>query len=127
MNPDEVARTSVDVTRRSVETQRKSSDIPRLYAEARQSIDIVQRSKVTADIKKRPTKKVVSKAKKKAISIEEHKLTVPQVVSLYKSGFDPEFPDKIKVGISLMIGTYSPAYCCCIHCRAWRRMMQKRD
>lgn len=73
---------------------RVSVDIPRLYAEARQSIDIVQRDRATIEGDKKPNKKLVKKAQKKAIEIEEHKLSIPQVCAMYKTKFNEEAPQK---------------------------------
>jgi len=73
---------------------RTSVEIPRLYAEARQSIDIVQRDRAIQDATHKPNKTLVKKAKKKAIEIEEHKLSTAQVVAMYTSNFNEDTPQK---------------------------------
>ncbi len=80
---------------------RTSVEIPRLYEEARQSIDIVQRDRATLDVSKKPNKALVKKARKKAIEIEEHKLSTAVVVSMYTSNFNEQTPQKSHVCIML--------------------------
>jgi len=106
------ARVSLDTGSR-----RGSVDIiPRLYAQARHSIDIVQQAQMQQQIqgaaasveaapalteemkklaKEKPVaKKVLKKAEKRAVKIEEHQLSIPQVCELYHTKFNEESPEQ---------------------------------
>jgi sodium/potassium-transporting ATPase subunit alpha len=83
-------RPSLERPRISVETaQTTDTTIARQFAQARHSIDIVREAQV-----KPIPKKVVKKAEKYAVKINEHTLTVEQLCDLYKTQFDKENPEQ---------------------------------
>jgi len=113
-------RSSIDANasaRPSIEARRTSMDIiPRLYAQARHSIDIVQQAQLQqAQLQQAPqqpvtrtsieqpplsltekpvSKKVLQKAEKRAVKIEEHTLSIPQVCDVYHTKFNEEDPEQ---------------------------------
>jgi len=108
--PAATPRGSVDIAGRpSVEKTKISMDIPRYFEEARQSIDIVQsaeRELKDPNIlkgKSKKEKKFLEKAKKKAIDIAEHEMTVGKVCEMYGTQFDTEKPEKSFVSITQSI------------------------